>query len=569
MKVIVFGGSGFLGSYVVEELLQRGHEVTVFDRQASPYHQNLNLRFIQGDLLNRQEVSDAVAGQDAVYNFAGQPDIGVSLEEPVSTLEVNVLGNIYVLEACREHDVKRFVYASTAYVFSQKGAFYGTSKKCSERIIEEYHQQFGLPFTIVRYGSVYGERADGKNRIYRLLHSALLSGRIVFPGDGSEVREYIHGRDAAKLSVDILDTSFENQHIILTGNERYKYSEVLELIREIMQDKVEVEYLSSEYKGHYKLTPYSFNPTISRKLVNNPGIDFSQGILHCIEQLYDDIHGRPAFEGRPEKPSKTMVLEGHKDVVQFPNKGQCLRDVDVAVLAGKVGSSHHDILAGKPLLLAPVGLGSYVDFLLDWLVGYGAQRVVFCLGEGAEQVREHFRQKHREDIEVELVVEPSPQGTAGALRFASGQLNTETVLTINGDTFVGADLNEFMSRFKESGLPVSMVCTQVEEVGRFGLVELDDSEQRISGFWEKPNTPGVAGMINAGIYLFSASMLKQIERGNAKSLEKDILEHQLAGTIGAYAGAFPFCDIGIPEDLARAHELMAHYAPRSVRKAAL
>ena len=83
-------------------------------------------------------------------------------------------------------------------MLSRKGAFYGTSKRCSERIIEQYHEEFGLAYTILRYGSVYGDRADETNRIHRMLRQALIEGRIVFPGDGSEEREYIHAEDAAR-----------------------------------------------------------------------------------------------------------------------------------------------------------------------------------------------------------------------------------------------------------------------------------------------------------------------------------------------------------------------------------
>lgn len=289
MNVLVFGGAGFLGSYVVDELIARGHEVAVFDRAPSAWLQGRG-DMVVGDVLDAKAVAKAVKGRDVVYNFAGLADLNASIADPVTTVSLNVMGNLNVLEACRAEQVDRFVYASSVYVFSRKGAFYGASKKSSELIIEQYAEQFGLPYTIIRYGSVYGERADATNRIYRILREALEDKRITFPGDGAEEREYIHGRDAAKLSADILAAEFENRNVILTGVERFKYADLLAMIREMMDNKIEIEMKGEDYEGHYTMTPYSFSPTIGVKLVNNPSIEFGQGLLECMEAVFQELH---------------------------------------------------------------------------------------------------------------------------------------------------------------------------------------------------------------------------------------------------------------------------------------
>lgn len=292
MNILVFGGAGFLGSYVVDELLARGHDVTVFDTRPSPWAA-ARVRMITGDVMDEQAVQAAVQGCDVVYHFAGLADLNQSIDSPKQTISLNVIGTLNVLDACRMAGVSRFVYASSAYVFSKKGAFYGVSKKCSELIIEQYNEQYGLDYSIIRYGSVYGERADDANRIYRLLRDALTTGRIVFLGDGTEEREYIHGRDAAKLSVDILDERFKNQNIILTGNERFQYSRLLNMIKEMVGGDVSIEFLNEDYNGHYYITQYSFMPRVGIKLVNNPCVDFGQGLLECMEYLHRDLHEQP------------------------------------------------------------------------------------------------------------------------------------------------------------------------------------------------------------------------------------------------------------------------------------
>ncbi|MBF0304329.1 MAG: NAD(P)-dependent oxidoreductase [Alphaproteobacteria bacterium] len=287
MKTLVFGGSGFLGGYVVDELVARGHHVTIFDRKRSPWRPDL--AFVEGDILDRAAVRAVTQGFDYVYNFAGAANLDLSIRQPVDFLELNIIGNVNVVDACRHAGVRRFVYASSAYGLSRKGAFYGTSKRCSERIIEQYHEEFGLEFTIIRYGSVYGERADASNRIYRLLRQALTERRIVFPGDGAEEREYIHGHDCAKLSVDLLADEYKNQSFILTGVERFSYAKLLDMINEIMGGRLDIQYLHQDYKGHYTLTPYSFTPSLGKKITTNPCIDFGQGLLHCVETMHANL----------------------------------------------------------------------------------------------------------------------------------------------------------------------------------------------------------------------------------------------------------------------------------------
>jgi len=288
-KVIVFGGSGFLGSYVADELTGRGYEVVVADIKTSRYISD-GQKFVVCDIMNDQEVKNIVADAEVVYNFAGFSDLDRSLQLPRETIEQNVIGNINILEACKITKVSRFVYASSAYAFSNKGYFYGISKLTSEKVIEEYSKHFGLFFTIIRYGSVYGERADQHNGIYRHLREAIEKQVIEYRGDGAEVREYIHAADAAKLSVDIISSDeFINQHTILTGVERLQIRDVFRMIQEILHDDIKIKFLDEPGGAHYNVTPYSHYPNLARKLVSNSFIDFGQGLVFCIKHIEDEI----------------------------------------------------------------------------------------------------------------------------------------------------------------------------------------------------------------------------------------------------------------------------------------
>ena len=289
-KVLVFGGFGFLGHYLVNELLNRGYEVTVAD-----IHENEKLEseiaYIKCDITSKENVENVFKNKqfDVVYNLAGFANLDTAIQYPIETIQLNVVGNMHILEQCVRNNVSRFVYASSAYAMSNKGSFYGISKLASEKIVEEYLKKYSLPFTILRYGSVYSERSYDNNYIYNLVKSAVLEGEINHNGDGNELREYIHAADASKLSVDVIESeAFKNLHVILTGNERMKRSDLFNMIKEILNDKVDINYKNDGYHNHYNFTPYSFEPSVSRKLSANPHIDMGQGLLECIRSVHKD-----------------------------------------------------------------------------------------------------------------------------------------------------------------------------------------------------------------------------------------------------------------------------------------
>lgn len=286
MKILVTGGAGFLGSHVADALSEAGHAVTIFDRVNSTYLRS-DQEMVVGDLMDEVLMNSLVQGKDVVYHFAGIADIDVCAQRPTETARINILGTVQLLEACRKAEVKRFVFASSAYVFSDSGYFYRSSKRACESFIEDYANLFDLKYTCLRYGSLYGERADENNSIYRLIKQAIHDGKVTYQGQGDELREFIHVRDAAKNSVKILEPEFENSHIILTGNEKMSYRELLEMIKEILGHRITIETVPSVRKAHYKITPYNFSPKLGKKLVSNPHIDMGQGLLLCMAEIFE------------------------------------------------------------------------------------------------------------------------------------------------------------------------------------------------------------------------------------------------------------------------------------------
>jgi UDP-glucose 4-epimerase len=288
-RVLVTGGAGFLGSHLVDALVERGHQVTVFDRDGSRWLPP-GARALRGDLNDDAAVAEAVRGQDAVYHLAGFADLNAARTRPLDTVGSNIAGTVHLLEAMREAGVHRFLFASTVYVYSREGGFYRCSKQACESYIEEYGLHFGLRYTVLRYGSLYGPRADRANGVYRLLRQALDEGRIAYTGTPDDIREYIHVEDAAQLSVDALAGEFEGKHVLLTGPSALRAGDLFTMFGEILGRPIDVDYRAADGpgSGHYRVTPYAFTPKPGRKLVTTHYVDMGQGLLRMVEDLHGD-----------------------------------------------------------------------------------------------------------------------------------------------------------------------------------------------------------------------------------------------------------------------------------------
>lgn len=233
-----------------------------------------------------------------------------------------------------------------------------------------------------------------------------------------------------------------------------------------------------------------------------------------------------------------------------------LHDIDVAVLAGGLGTRLAGVLADRPKILAPVAGRPFLDHLLAWLERFGARRIVLCLGHRADAVLAHLAGRPPGGTEIVSLIEPAPLGTAGALRFARTRLRSDPVLVANGDSFVDADLAAFLDSHRRSGAAGSLLCTEIADAGRYGRVELD-RHQRIRRFAEKDPAASGGGLINAGIYLLGARLLDGIAGSAAGSLEREVFAALAPGTLHGFAGRFRFIDIGTPESLAAAQAMFA------------
>jgi len=235
---------------------------------------------------------------------------------------------------------------------------------------------------------------------------------------------------------------------------------------------------------------------------------------------------------------------------------KCLKDIDVVILAGGLGTRLASVLADTPKVLAPIDGQPYLAVLLRWLKRYGVSRIVFGLGHLAGSVITYLEAVMPEGTEFETIVEERPLGTGGAIANLRTSIRTNPVLILNGDSFVNADLCAFLDSHRLSGADSSILCTEVLDTSRFGTVQISE-DKRIIEFKEKQPGGGV-GLINAGVYLFGPDMIARIA-ASGPSLENDVFQKLPPGTLHAMAGEFTFLDIGTLEDLAKAPDVLAPY----------
>jgi UDP-glucose 4-epimerase len=220
MRSLVTGGAGFIGSNLVDALLEAGDEVLVIDNMSSGRDVNLTGALQRGMRLGHHDVRDAAAllssfqefRPERVFHLAAQIDVRVSIDEPALDAEVNVIGTINVLEAARHSGAQRLVFASTGgAIYGETEALptseaeeplpmagYGQSKFCAERYLGLYERLYGLSTMALRFSNVYGPRQDpgGEAGVIAIFCGCFRDGRSpTIYGDGTQTRDYLYVGD--------------------------------------------------------------------------------------------------------------------------------------------------------------------------------------------------------------------------------------------------------------------------------------------------------------------------------------------------------------------------------------
>lgn len=232
-----------------------------------------------------------------------------------------------------------------------------------------------------------------------------------------------------------------------------------------------------------------------------------------------------------------------------------LEDATAAILAGGLGTRLRSRVTDRPKVLAPVHGRPYLAYLLEQLAEAGIRHIVLLTGYRAEQIQATFGDTYG-GLRLTYSVEPSPLGTAGALRWALPQLSSSTILLVNGDSYCGTSLSDLWELHHARSADLSLVLSFRDSCSRYGRVALG-SDDRVLGFEEKSETDD-AGWVNAGIYVLSRALIQDIPIDVPTSLERDLCPAWVAGKrCFGFRCQAPFLDIGTPDSYAQAEAFFA------------
>lgn len=215
MQVLITGGAGFIGANLVRLLLRYGYRVRVFDNFSVGRRgllAGLDVEIVEGDILDVQAVKTAVSGIDGVVHLAAQTGVPGSLKDPFHDCQVNIIGTVNMLEACRHAGVKRFVFASSNAPLGRQNppatedkaplpiSPYGASKLAGEGYCLAYYGSWGLGTVVLRFANLYGPYSAHKNSVVaKFFKDILADGCISIDGDGHQTRDFIYVEDLCQV----------------------------------------------------------------------------------------------------------------------------------------------------------------------------------------------------------------------------------------------------------------------------------------------------------------------------------------------------------------------------------
>ena len=292
MLVMVTGGSGFIGSHVVDKLRARGIDVRTFDMVLPRFRKDIE--YYQGSLLDMETLRMGMNSVDVVYHLGAVANVKDVYEEPHYSEAINTRGSINVLEAARRSEIKRVILASTVWVYSDTEGdvvdestplsapshLYTATKMAAEYYCQCYSKLYGLNTTILRYGIPYGPRARPGAVIPIFVEKALNGEPLTIAGDGLQYRNFLYVEDLAEGNVLALKEVAKNKIYNLPGKERITIKQVAETVRKILGD-VKIEYVEGR-KGDFSGKEIS-GERAKQELGWQPKVSFEEGVRRYIE----------------------------------------------------------------------------------------------------------------------------------------------------------------------------------------------------------------------------------------------------------------------------------------------
>ena len=301
MKILVTGGAGFIGSNIVDELIERKHKVVIVDNLATGNIKNVNkkAKFYKVSVCDKKKIDEIFKKEkiDIVIHHAAQLDVRKSVEDPCFDADVNIKGALNILEACKNTKVKKIIFASSGGTiygecgtkapdeksFANPLSPYGVAKLSVEHYIKAYSALYGLKYTILRYANVYGPRQDvnGEAGVVAIFIGRMTANKDVFIfGNGKQLRDYVYVKDV--VSANIKSLTKGNNEIINIGTQ--KTFSVNQLVKEL---SVITSYKNKPIfkpKRNGELFKSFLNISKAKKVLNwEPKVSIKEGLKNTVE----------------------------------------------------------------------------------------------------------------------------------------------------------------------------------------------------------------------------------------------------------------------------------------------
>src|SRR3954469_18834926 len=266
-RVLVTGGPGFIGSHVVDALVERGHVPVNFDRVESPHHASGSVEHVRGECTDVAALEQAMRDCDAVVHLAAMADVNDVQADPTGADEMNARATAAVLEAARRAEIGRVVYGSTIWVYSDcpesdvdedtrlahPGHLYTATKLAGEMYCRSYAELYDVDYTILRFGIPYGPRARDATVVAVFVGKALAGDALTVAGSGAQSRQFVYVRDLADGVVRALAPQARNRIYNLAGRRAVSVLEIARTVKEVVGDTeiVHTEARAGDFAGRH------------------------------------------------------------------------------------------------------------------------------------------------------------------------------------------------------------------------------------------------------------------------------------------------------------------------------
>lgn len=305
MKILITGGAGFIASHIVDAYLEDGHEVVVLDDLSTGREERINklASFYKCDIRSADAVKIVKKeSPDILSHHAAQVDVRVSLDQPLVDLLVNLMGLVNILEACRSVKLKKVIFASSGgAIYGEQTAYpateehptlplnpYGLNKLMSERYLDFYYRQYGIPYTALRYSNVYGPRqlTSGEAGVVAVFTQKMLRGEQPFVyGDGQQTRDFVFVKDVVEANRAALNQRICGSYNISTGVET-DMNTLFSSVRVATGAKYSVAYKPA--RSGEQLRSVLSNQLFVRKTGWSPKVDLDEGLGHTVKWFLNE-----------------------------------------------------------------------------------------------------------------------------------------------------------------------------------------------------------------------------------------------------------------------------------------